>query len=51
MKWFDDRELPYPGRTRSTWDCFTGPSLSSDRDGTPTAYGFGPRDRPRALNG
>ncbi|MFF8194944.1 hypothetical protein ACF05L_29690 [Streptomyces bobili] len=51
MKRFDDRGLSYPACTWSTWDCSTGPSLSSDHDGTPTVYGIGPRDHPRALNG
>ncbi|MFE7648799.1 hypothetical protein [Streptomyces phaeoluteigriseus] len=48
MQWFDDRGLSYPGRTWNTWDRSTGPSPLSDHDGTPTAYGIGLRDHPRA---
>ncbi|WP_030378360.1 MULTISPECIES: hypothetical protein [unclassified Streptomyces] len=51
MKWFDDRDLPCPGRPWNTWDRSSGPSLISDYDGTPASYGAGPRDRLRALNG
>lgn len=51
MKRFDDHGLPYPGWTWNTRDCSTGPSPISHHDGTPTAYGTGPRDRPRAPNG
>ncbi|MFF8593699.1 cellulase family glycosylhydrolase [Streptomyces sp. NPDC015220] len=50
MKWFDDRNLSYLGWTWNTWDCSSGPSLISDYDGTPTAYGAGLRDHLRALN-
>ncbi len=50
MKWFDDRNLSYLGWTWNTWDCSSGPSLISDYDGTPTAYGTGLRDHLRALN-
>ncbi|MEV6194677.1 cellulase family glycosylhydrolase [Streptomyces sp. NPDC051920] len=51
MKWFDDRGLSYLGWTWNTWDCSSGPSLISNYDGTPTAYGIGLRDHLRALNG
>ncbi|MFJ4624084.1 cellulase family glycosylhydrolase [Streptomyces sp. NPDC088812] len=51
MQWFDDRDLSYLGWTWNTWDCSSGPSLISDYDGTPTAYGIGLRDHLRALNG
>ncbi|MCX3059683.1 cellulase family glycosylhydrolase [Streptomyces beihaiensis] len=51
MKWFDDRHLSYLGWTWNTWDCSSGPSLITDYDGTPTAYGAGLRDHLRALNG
>ncbi|WP_316744063.1 cellulase family glycosylhydrolase [Streptomyces sp. MK7] len=50
MKWFDDHNLSYLGWTWNTWDCSSGPSLISDYDGTPTAYGAGLRDHLRALN-
>ncbi|MER7834541.1 cellulose binding domain-containing protein [Streptomyces sp. NPDC096040] len=50
MKWFDDRDLSYLGWTWNTWDCSSGPSLISNYDGTPTAYGTGLRDHLRALN-
>ncbi|WP_327351359.1 cellulase family glycosylhydrolase [Streptomyces sp. NBC_01304] len=51
MNWFDERDLSYLGWTWNTWDCSSGPSLISNYDGTPTAYGIGLRDRLRALNG
>ncbi|MGW0582219.1 cellulase family glycosylhydrolase [Streptomyces sp. NPDC002920] len=51
MQWFDERGLSYLGWTWNTWDCSSGPSLISDYDGTPTAYGTGLRDHLRALDG
>jgi endoglucanase len=50
MKWFDDHQLSYLGRTWNTWDCSSGPSLISDYNGTATAYGAGLRDHLRAVN-
>ncbi|MER5526376.1 cellulase family glycosylhydrolase [Streptomyces sp. NPDC002677] len=50
MKWFDDRGLSYLGWTWNTWDCSSGPSLISDYNGTPTAYGAGLRDHLQAVN-
>lgn len=50
MQWFDDRGLSQLGWTRNPGDSFTGPSLISDYDGTPTPYGIGLRDHLRALD-
>ncbi|MFI1100447.1 cellulose binding domain-containing protein [Streptomyces melanogenes] len=50
MKWFDDRGISYLGWTWNTWDCSSGPSLITDYDGTPTAYGTGLRDHLRSVN-
>ncbi|MEU2778327.1 cellulase family glycosylhydrolase [Streptomyces sp. NPDC007162] len=50
MKWFDDRGLSYLGWTWNTWDCSSGPSLISDYNGTPTAYGAGLHDHLKAIN-
>ncbi|MFJ1736624.1 cellulose binding domain-containing protein [Streptomyces sp. NPDC088254] len=51
MRWFDEHRLSCLGRTWNTWNCSTGPALISDCNGTPTAFGTGLRDHPRALNG
>jgi hypothetical protein len=50
MKWFDDHNQSYLGWTWNTWDCSSGPSLISDYNGTPTAFGTGLRNHLRALN-
>ncbi|MFE5514853.1 hypothetical protein ACFQ9J_30415 [Streptomyces sp. NPDC056529] len=49
VKWCDDRGLSHPGRTRNTGDRGPGPAPIGAYDGTPAAFGTGPRDRPRAL--
>ncbi|MER5986050.1 hypothetical protein [Streptomyces sp. NPDC001787] len=46
----DDRGPAPPGSARNARDDVPGPSLTSDDEGTPTPYGIGPRDRPRALD-
>jgi endoglucanase len=45
MDWADSNGIGYLGWTWNTWDCATGPSLISDHDGTPTAFGQGLKDR------
>ncbi|GAB3905675.1 cellulase family glycosylhydrolase [Microbispora bryophytorum] len=45
MNWFDAKGLSYLGWTWNAWDCSTGPSLISDYNGTPTAFGAGLRAR------
>ncbi|MER6421080.1 cellulase family glycosylhydrolase [Streptomyces sp. NPDC001137] len=45
MNWLDSRDLGYLGWTWNTWDCKSGPSLITDYDGTPTAYGQGLKNR------
>ncbi len=45
MNWLDGRGLGYLGWTWNTWDCKSGPSLITDYDGTPTAYGQGLKNR------
>jgi hypothetical protein len=49
MSWLDSQHLGYLGWTWNTWDCSSGPSLISNFDGTPTAFGIGLRDHFRAL--
>lgn len=44
MNWADQHGVGYLGWTWNTWDCGSGPSLISDYDGTPTAYGQGLKD-------
>uniref|UniRef100_A0A1B6KME0 Glycoside hydrolase family 5 domain-containing protein n=1 Tax=Graphocephala atropunctata TaxID=36148 RepID=A0A1B6KME0_9HEMI len=41
MNWLDSKYISYLGWTWNTWDCFSGPSLIMDYDGSPTAYGIG----------
>lgn len=41
MNWLDTEHISYLGWTWNTWDCSSGPSLISDYNGTPTAYGVG----------
>lgn len=45
MNWLDTRKLGYLGWTWNTWDCKAGPSLITDYNGTPTAYGQGLKNR------
>ncbi|MET8945753.1 cellulase family glycosylhydrolase [Streptomyces sp. NPDC004542] len=45
MNWLDAKNISYLGWTWNTWDCSSGPSLISDYNGTPTAYGIGLRAR------
>ncbi|WP_371568173.1 hypothetical protein [Streptomyces canus] len=45
MNWLDSRDLGYLGWTWNTWDCKSGPSLITDYNGTPTAYGQGLKNR------
>jgi endoglucanase len=44
MDWADAHRVSYLGWTWDTWDCSSGPSLISNYDGTPTAFGQGIRD-------
>jgi hypothetical protein len=44
ISWLDKRSISYLGWTWNTWDCQSGPSLITDYNGTPTAYGAGLRD-------
>jgi len=41
MTWLDSHAASYDAWTWNTWDCSAGPSLISNLDGTPTAYGAG----------
>ena len=41
MVWLDSKGIGYLGWTWNTWNCRNGPSLISNYDGTPTAYGIG----------
>jgi hypothetical protein len=41
MNWADAKNIGYLGWTWNNWDCSTGPSLITDWNGTPTAYGLG----------
>ena len=41
LPWLDQEGASYLAWTWNTWDCSSGPSLISDYDGTPTAYGAG----------
>jgi hypothetical protein len=41
MSWLDSQHTGYLGWTWNNWDCSSGPSLITDYDGTPTAYGAG----------
>jgi len=44
MNWADSHTVGYLGWTWNTWDCSSGPSLITDYNGTPTAYGQGLHD-------
>jgi endoglucanase len=50
MNWLDAQDTGYLAWTWNNWDCSTGPSLISDYDGTPTAYGSGYRDHLAGLS-
>ncbi len=41
ISWLDSRSISYLGWTWNTWDCKSGPSLITDYNGSPTAYGAG----------
>ncbi|WP_234357028.1 glycoside hydrolase family 5 protein [Streptomyces sp. NBRC 110028] len=49
MAWLDTKRASYLGWTWNTWDCSFGPSLISDFNGTPTAFGVGLRDHLKGL--
>jgi hypothetical protein len=52
MAWADTHGISYLGwawDAHGGWTCQGGPSLISDYDGTPTAFGRGFRDHLRAL--
>jgi hypothetical protein len=44
MDWFDQHSIGYLGWAWNTYDCSAFPSLISNYDGTPTAYGEGFKD-------
>ncbi|MFJ1754287.1 cellulase family glycosylhydrolase [Kitasatospora sp. NPDC088134] len=50
MSWADAAKVSYLGWTWNTWDCSSGPSLISDFDGTPTAFGQGLKSHLQAVN-
>ncbi|MEV4944876.1 hypothetical protein [Streptomyces sp. NPDC053755] len=50
MKRFDDRSLSYLGWTGSTRNRSPGPALITSYDGTPIAFGIGPREHLRAQD-
>ncbi|MGW4692679.1 cellulase family glycosylhydrolase [Kitasatospora cineracea] len=50
MSWADAAKVSYLGWTWNTWDCGQGPSLISDFDGTPTAFGLGLKNHLAAVN-
>ncbi|MGR3934284.1 cellulose binding domain-containing protein [Streptomyces sp. BRA346] len=50
MAWLDAKRASYLGWTWNTWDCSSGPSLISDFNGTPTAFGIGLRDHLKGLS-
>jgi Cellulase (glycosyl hydrolase family 5) len=49
MPWFDSHSIGYLGWAWDTYDCRTFPSLISNYDGTPTAYGLGLKDHLSSL--
>ncbi|MBD5655071.1 MAG: cellulase family glycosylhydrolase [Candidatus Eremiobacteraeota bacterium] len=50
MAWFDAHKTGYVGWAwNADFDCSSGPSLITDYDGTPTAYGIGLRDHLAGL--
>ncbi|WP_099903537.1 cellulase family glycosylhydrolase [Streptomyces sp. TLI_171] len=50
MSWADAAKVSYLGWTWNTWDCAQGPSLISNFDGTPTAFGLGLKNHLLAVN-
>ncbi|MFJ5233742.1 cellulase family glycosylhydrolase [Kitasatospora sp. NPDC088391] len=50
MSWADAAKVSYLGWTWNTWDCSSGPSLISNFDGTPTAFGQGLKTHLQAVN-
>jgi hypothetical protein len=50
MNWADSHSVGYLGWTWNNWDCSSGPSLITDWDGTPTAYGQGLHDHLAAVS-
>ncbi|KAA2252208.1 cellulase family glycosylhydrolase [Solihabitans fulvus] len=44
MAWADAHGVGYLGWTWNTWSCTSGPSLITDFNGTPTAFGQGIKD-------
>jgi hypothetical protein len=54
MRWADRQGISYLGwawYTADDTDCYNGPTLISDYDGTPTPFGKGLRDHLRELHG
>lgn len=54
MRWADRQGISYLGwawYTADDTDCYSGPTLISDYDGTPTPFGIGLREHLRQLNG
>ena len=49
MNWADQNGVSYMGWAWDTYDCGTFPSLISNYDGTPTAFGIGLRDHLASL--
>ncbi|WP_051367171.1 cellulose binding domain-containing protein [Hamadaea tsunoensis] len=50
MNWADGKGVGYLGWTWNNWDCSSGPSLISDYNGTPTAFGQGLKDHLAAVS-
>ena len=48
MRWADGRRISYLGWTWNVWNCFNGPALIEDYEGTPTPFGAGFRNHLRA---
>ena len=54
MRWADGHGISYLAwawDAEGGWTCRGGPTLISDYDGTPTAFGVGFRDHLRSLAG
>lgn len=52
MRWADRHHVSYLGWTWDAdggWTCRGGPTFIRDYDGTPTGFGIGFREHPRAL--
>ncbi|GAA2395644.1 cellulase family glycosylhydrolase [Dactylosporangium salmoneum] len=50
MNWADAHGVGYLGWTWNAWNCSSGPSLISDYNGTPTAFGQGIKDHFAAVS-